>query len=124
MKNNKGFTLVEVLSVLIIISLILTVVIRNFGTTVSINKAEAYKLMKSNIISASNDYMNECLNGIIDCNVKNQDYYQFSAKELKEQGYFKNLKSPIDGKNLEDCLTIKVKIENGVIISSLQDNCY
>ena len=124
MKNNKGFTLIEVLSVLSIISLVLIAVIHNFGTTVSISKEESYKIMKSNIISASNDYIQECTAGIVDCDFSFDNNNIFSAKILKEKGYFKNFKSPIDGKNLEDCLIIKATKENGVIKSSLEDKCY
>lgn len=124
MKNNKGFTLIEVLSVLSIISLILIAVIHNFGTTVSISREESYKIMKSNIISASNDYINECIAGIVECDFSFENNNSFSAKVLKEKGYFKNFKSPIDGKNIEDCLIIEAKKENGVIKSNLKDNCY
>ena len=122
--NNRGFTLIEVISTFVIISLILIVVTRSFSYTVSLNKEESYKIMKNNIISASYNYINECTAGTISCDFSFNERFSFSAKVLKEKGYFKNLNSPIDGKNLEDRLIIEVKKENGVIISNLVDNCY
>ena len=124
MKNNKGFTLVEVLSILVLITIVLVITIRSFSNTLSISKEESYRIMKNNIISASNDYINECIAGIVECDFSFENNNSFSAKVLKEKGYFKNFKSPIDGKNIEDCLIIEAKKENGVIKSNLKDNCY
>ena len=122
--NNKGFTLIEVLSVLVIISIVLVVAVKNISNTVSLSKDESYKIMKKNIILASNTYINVCTTGIIDCDFSFESNNHFSAKVLKEKGYFKNLISPIDNKNLEDCLIINAKKENGVIIAEIEDNCY
>lgn len=114
----------EVLSVLVVISLVLIIVVRNFNMTASLGREESYKIMKRNIVSASKDYINECQAKTIECDINLKENNQFPAKILKEKGYFKNLKSPLDGKNLEDCLIIEVKIENSVIVTNLQDNCY
>ena len=122
--NNKGFTLVEVLSVLFLISLVMIVVVKNFSKTVSLSKEESYKIMKNNILTASKDYITECTGGIISCDFSWEVNNHFSAKVLKEKGYFKNLTSPIDGKNIEECLIIRAKKENGVIETTLEDNCY
>ena len=65
--NNRGFTLVESLGVVVIISLVLILLVRNFNSTVSLSKEEAYKIMKNNIVSASYDYVNECISGVISC---------------------------------------------------------
>ena len=80
--------------------------------------------MKNNIISASYNYINECTIGTIACDFSFENHNQFPAKVLKENGFFKNLKSPIDGKDLSNCLMIEAKKENGVIVSNLLDNCY
>ena len=122
--NNKGFTLVEALSAVILISLVLVITIRSFGKTISLTKEESYKIMKKNIIVASENYVKECLNNTITCDFSFENNNQIKAKVLKESGYFKNLESPIDGKDLSDCLIIKVKKEKGVITSTIEDNCY
>ena len=122
--NNKGFTLIEVLSVLIIISLIMVIAVRSINKTVSLSKEESYKIMKTNIIKVSKSYINECIAKTIECNFSFDSNNYFEAKKLKETGYFKNLTSPIDGKNLENCLIIYAKKEKGVVSIELDDKCY
>ena len=122
--NNKGFTLTEVLCVLVVISLISFIAIKGIGKTLSISKEESYKLMKNNIISSSYNYINECTTGTISCDFSFETNNKFSAKVLKEKGYFKNMNSPIDGKDLSECLIIEAKKENGVVITNLLDECY
>lgn len=118
--NNKGFTLIEVLVTLVVISLILGITINYFSSTMAINKEEAYEVMKNNIISASQDYINECNSEIIDCD--NTD--SFYANILKDYGYFDSLNSPIDGKDIGYCLLIKTSKEFGVVNVFVEDFCY
>ena len=123
--NNKGFTLVEVMAMLVIISIALFVIVRQVGSTLSITKKESYEVMKDNIISASEDYITECNNNIISCDLDwNNDKFSFKAILLKESGYFNNLDSPIDGKDLSNCLIINASRNNGVIDIDLVDTCY
>ena len=125
MKDNRGFTIIEVLATIIIISLISTIVSRFIGSTLTISQNEAYEIMKNNIISASEDYLKECGNGILECNITwTNNKTSFSAIELKNSGYFKSLESPIDGKDLSNCLNIKAEKENVTIKVNLIDNCY
>ena len=87
MINNKGFTLTEVLTTLVIISVALFVILKQVGSTLSISKNESYKLMKDNIISSARDYINECNNKIIDCNLKwNDNELTFKAATLEING--------------------------------------
>ena len=73
--NNKGFTLTEVLTVLVVISLVAIITINGSGI-------------------------------------------------LKEKGYFKSMNSPLDGKDLSNCLIIEATRKNSVIVSNQHDNCY
>ncbi len=123
--NNKGFTLVEVLATLVIISIISFVILKQASSTLSITKNESYKLMKNNIISSAKDYINECNNKILNCNLNwDNNKIVFKASTLEENGYFKNLNSPIDNKNLGNCLEIEVTKNNSIIDVELHDNCY
>ena len=47
--NNKGFTLIEVLSSLVLVSIIIYCVLISLNTTMSASKEETYKLMKNNV---------------------------------------------------------------------------
>ena len=125
MLNNKGFTLVEVIACLVIISFISILVVSFSNYTLSINKEEAYKVMKNNISKASVNYLKECEIGQLDCDINwNNDETSFYVEKLKTGGYFKNLMSPIDGKDVGRCLVIKAFKNNGVINIEVEDNCY
>lgn len=122
--NNKGFTLIEVLGVLVVASILLTITFRSIHSTLSVSKEEAYKLMKNNIISAGYEYIQECNQKLISCDFSFENNNQFVAEVLKESGYFKNLNSPIDGKDLGSCLLLEATNSNGVTVVNLIDDCY
>lgn len=125
MLNNRGFTLIEVLASLVVITLISIIVVTYASDTLSINKNKAYELMKQNISKISKVYVKECEAGISNCNLNwddNSTY--FYVEDLKNNGYFKNTRSPIDGKDIGKCLSIKAFKDNGVIDIELVDNCY
>ena len=63
--NNKGFTLIEVLAVLVLVSVVTIVVVANISSSMSLGRNEAYRLMKNNVISAGYNYINECTQGMI-----------------------------------------------------------
>lgn len=123
--NNKGFTLPEVLVALVIISIAAVVVSKEIGKTLSVTRNESYEIMKTNIIKASDLYIKECESKINNCDITWQNNKtSFKAKILKEKGYYSNLISPIDNKELEDCLVIESEKINGVIKTKIIDNCY
>ena len=124
MMNNKGFTLIEVLCILTIIALVFTIAIKTAGSTLSARKEDTYKLMKNNIVSAGYDYINECKAKTIQCDFSFEDKNTFPVAVLKEMGYFSNLESPIDGKDLSSCLLLEATNSNGVTVIDLIDNCY
>ena len=123
--NNKGFTLTELLVALVIISIAGVVVAKEIGKTLSVTKNESYKIMKENIAKAADIYIKECENRLNNCNINWQDNkYSFKAGLLKEKGYYTDLTSPIDNKDLANCLIIESEKNNGVINSKVIDNCY
>ena len=124
MSNNRGFTLIEVVITVVIISLILVISGNLITSTLSISENEAYKLLKNNVVNISYNYVNECTNGIIDCEFDFLDNSQFEASVLKKYGYFDDLSSPIDGKDLGKCLILEVSRDNGVVVIELEDKCY
>ena len=122
--NNKGFTLIEILAVLVLVSIVTVVVVANISSSMSLGRNEAYRLMKNNIISAGYQYIAECNQGTIQCDFSFEKNNTFKARVLEESGYFENLKSPIDGAYLGDCLSLKVEKENGVAVVDIIDECY
>lgn len=124
MKDNKGFTLIEVVITIVIVSLTLVITTNLIRNTFSANDDVTYKIMKNNIVSAGYTYVEECTNGIIDCDFDYISNNKFSANVLKQYGYFENLNSPIDNRDLSECLILDAKSENGVILVNLDDQCY
>ncbi|MEE3342627.1 MAG: prepilin-type N-terminal cleavage/methylation domain-containing protein [Bacilli bacterium] len=126
MINNKGFTLIEVLASLVIITFIVIIVVSFSGDTLSINKDRAYRIMKNNIYKVSQDYVKECEAEITTCDLEwNDNKAEFNVYKLKEAGYFKNLRSPIDGKDVGNCMIVKIyKTDNKMIDVEIVDNCY
>lgn len=122
--SNKGFTLIELLAALVMIAIISFVMIHNIYSSWSVSKEEAYKIMKNNIVSAAYTYVKECEAKTISCDFSFENQNQFKAAILQEKGYFKNLSSPIDGKNVGECLTLKSNKSNGVIVIDVIDKCY
>lgn len=124
MKNNKGFTLIEVLITIVIISLILLITTNLISNTLAASENTTYKLLKNNLVSTSYKYVEECTNNLIECNFDFQNNNTFTASVLKQTGYFNNLNSPIDGKDLSDCLILTATKNNGVVVIDLKDECY
>lgn len=124
MKNNKGFTLIEVLGAMVLVSVVVVIGVMTFGKTLSASKEESYKLMKNNIVSAGYNYINECTLGTLACDFSFTSNNIFKARDLYNAGFFKDLESPIDGADLGDCLVLEATKSNGVIVINLIDNCY
>ncbi len=123
--DNKGFTLLETLAVIFIVSIISISIMHYVGNTLSIDKDRAFKLFKDNIVSSAYDYIFECDNGSLKCNyVWNNDSTSFNAIELVNNGYFNKLTSPIDNRDLSNCLIINASRDNGNVFVKLIDNCY
>lgn len=120
--NNKGFTLIEVISVVVIISCIGIIITFCVKNTFSMTTNEAYNIMKSNIVSAASNYVQECNSGIMKCNLSENT--SISVDLLVENGYLRDLKSPKDGKNLNLCLFFKFRMQDGSVIVDLIDSCY
>ena len=122
--NNKGFTLIEILAVLVLVSIVTVVVVDNISFSMSLGRNEAYRLMKNNVISAGYHFIDECTQGTIQCDFSFEKNNTFKARVLEESGYFDDLKSPIDGAYLGDCLSLSAKKENGVTVVDIIDQCY
>lgn len=80
--------------------------------------------MKNNIAEAAQTYIKECEAETLLCDFSFETKNQFKATILQETGYFKDLSSPIDGKNVGECLILKANKSNGVIVIDVIDECY
>jgi len=128
--NKKGFTLVELLCSVAIIGILTIVVAFSINKTMSISDENAYEILKTNIISISKTYINECENGLISCQndyMWENDETNFLANKLVKHNYFKSneLVSPITNKDISSCLIINAKMNKNKVLSITLDdsNC-
>lgn len=115
--NNKGFTLIEVLCVIFLISIFFFGSFMVINSTFSITNEKAYEIVKEDIITQTKTYINECDNNIINCS---NDYKWVSDNDnmianinlsiLKKYKYFNtdNFINPITNKDISNCLNITV----------------
>lgn len=115
--NNKGFTLIEVLCVIFLISIFFFGSFMVINSTFGITNEKAYEIVKEDIITQTKTYINECDNNIINCS---NDYKWVSDNDnmianinlsiLKKYKYFNtdNFINPITNKDISNCLNITV----------------
>lgn len=115
--NNKGFTLIEVLCVIFLISIFFFGSFMVISNTFSITDEKAYEILKENIITQTKTYINECDNNIVNCS---NDYKWVSDNDkmitninlsiLKKYKYFDtdNFINSITNKDISNCLNIIV----------------
>lgn len=101
MKDKKGFTLTELLAVIVLIGVILAIAVPSYQSYVTRTRKEVLESYKANIIDAANQYAAECI-------VKNTLVENFGKKNIWGDLNFKN-KADIE----KDYNDIKVYIESG-----------
>lgn len=101
MKDKKGFTLTELLAVIVLIGVILAIAVPSYQSYVTRTRKEVLKSYQANIIDAANQYAAECI-------VKNTLVENFGKKNIWEDLNFKN-KAAIE----KDYDAIEVYIEAG-----------
>lgn len=101
MKDKKGFTLTELLAVIVLIGVILAIAVPSYQSYVTRTRKEVLESYKANIIDAANQYAAECI-------VKNTLVENFAPKNIWEDLNFKN-KADIE----KDYNDIEVYIRSG-----------
>ena len=129
--DNNGFTLVEVLAVIVIISIILGIAVPNVMTSIDASKNSSEKILIENIKTAAQSLYEEVDNEIILTDTDNneikiqpcQDYFINSVDEEcnKEQS------NDTDCKNVKKCKIENIKlqtlVDNGFLkASNVKDN--
>lgn len=100
MKDKKGFTLTELLAVIVLIGVILAIAVPSYQSYVTRTRKEVLKSYQENIIDAANQYAAECI-------VKNTLVENFN-KDI-----WKNLKFKNKDDIKKDYNDIKVSIKSG-----------
>lgn len=124
--NRKGFTLIEVLAVVIIIGLLGVLIVPGLLNNVDTAKEKAYNTLISNIVTGSQTYYEECEYGDLSNITKYGEYACLISNKtinttlgtLANTGFLntkdtdstgkKIVKDPKTDKDISDC-TIKIK---------------
>lgn len=104
---KKGFTLIEILSVIVILAVISIIAYPKIIDVISISKVSAYNSAKGNIIeSAKLKYL---------ADVNSAKVIEYTVDDLISSGYLdKNTKNPITMKNYEDTKVLVTAHDNDV----------
>lgn len=95
--NDKGFTLVEILAVITILSLLIVFVVPNFLSLLNKSKASTIDIQKQMIISAARLYVEDCnnlQNKNVTCNFTVTDGKTIiNLNDLISNGYINEVKN-------------------------------
>lgn len=132
--NNKGFTLVELIATIVLLSIILSVGSYLITSIMKKSKEKDYEILINNINDAAETYYQECKHsgssGPITCNLSS-----VALGDLVEYGYLNNngvdenknkLVNPTNNQDIGYCqISITYDKENGkiVVVPISGDNC-
>ena len=102
--TKKGFTLTELLGVLVLLSLLAMILIPNISKSLKEGRENADKQAKENIVLAARSWASSHKNML----PSNSETYNVKLADLQNEGYLdKNIKIPSTGENLNNiCVTI------------------
>lgn len=104
--NKKGFTLVELLAVIIILAIILTIVLPTVSTTLNKSKNTIYDIQLNDILKSTYDYSLNNIKLLPEINKKNY----ITLNELKKSGFLENnIKDPKTNENFDNDLVISIE---------------
>ncbi|MBE6139659.1 MAG: prepilin-type N-terminal cleavage/methylation domain-containing protein [Firmicutes bacterium] len=122
--KNKGFTLIEVLGVVILIALLLLIVFPNIINFIKKSSDEQDRLTKELIFSAADSYIKDHINNFPKVDgIEDGIKYAIELKDLVDEGL---LVSPIKYSDSEDITNdkcVQVTYENNKYEKKLEDEC-
>ena len=105
--KKKGFTLVELLAVIVILSLVLVIAVPSVNRYIKQSKEKTYNTQISTIIEAAQAYAS-ANSGLLPR--KEEFVVKITLGQLKSSGLIKEeVKNPNDDKYFDDALTIEIK---------------
>lgn len=127
--NKNGFTLIEVMGVIVLLSIIGLLTIPIITGTIKNSKESLYQTQMDNLKSAARLYVVDPLDDDLD-KIKNLEdgiieSFDISLESLKKKGKIdKNFENPKTGEAFTNCIFVKVTTnENGIFEYTIVDNC-
>ena len=103
MKNNKGFTLIEMLGTIVVLGILSTIAVLSVTKILNNSKQKAYETMSQSIYEAA---MNCLIEG--KCTANSTEIY---SATLQSDGYLDTLKNPISSK--DNCTGLVIVTSTG-----------
>lgn len=140
MKKNKGFTMIELLTVIVLLSVIATITYVSIGSGMSSSKEKLYReqiktlenagrnwIVKNTglVDSAVNTNGTSCISNITCFTSRGKSYYKLTFTELYTSGYVKSadVKNPETGEDMTGCIGIYYDNSNNQYIVEYVANC-
>ncbi len=110
--NKKGFTLIELIAVVVLLSIITVIVVPKVMNELTLGKERAYEVVVSNILTASKQYYEECEYGDITCSITSNSVeiplsilinYGYLAGTNKDTGIGKTILNPKTKVDISKC---------------------
>jgi len=120
MKNNKGFTITELLVIVAIMLSVLGIAIYGYSKISEKQKLEARKRVYEQVESAAEQYF--ATNEYIKNDLTDNKFAYVSVGTLVESDYMNVVIDPVTGKQLDNCTIVKVSsTEAGIVYNVLTD---
>ena len=116
MKNKKGFTLVELLAVIVILGILALIIVPAISSYIVNTKDETYRSHETTMAEAAKSYTVECIKGNKQCTLPSKgSSTEIYLNELIEQEYIDKIKNPTDNKDCD-------YTNSYVIVKSVEDD--
>lgn len=99
--SQKGFTLIEMLAVVILLGILLGIAVPSYQKYISNSRQRSYKTAEQSLVNAATDAMLECVNHMSSEECVNKtmpqqegDSTRITLRELIDLGYMNRIKDP------------------------------
>ena len=140
MKNNKGFTMIELLTVIVLLSVIATVTYVSIGSGMSSSKEKLYREQIKTLENAGRNWIvknsglvdnavningTSCINNSTCFTSSDKSYYKLTFTELYTSGYIKSadVKDPKTEEDMPGCIGIYYNNSNNQYIVEYIASC-
>ena len=95
LKSNSGFTLIEILSVIIIIGIVAIIAIPSISNYLGVSKETVYSSYEHSMEEAAKIRIIDCITNNEDCELpEGSEMQKIYLDLLMEEGYLENMKDP------------------------------